>query len=61
MAQYFNISGELTQELLATSNNTKVSKFLEETKSQSVSEEALEKMDKIGVFKRFSRWLEPYI
>ena len=30
-------------------NNTEVSKFLEETKSQSVSEEALEKMDKIGV------------
>jgi len=30
-------------------NNTKVAKFLEETKSQSVSEEALEKMDKTGV------------
>ena len=30
-------------------NNSEVSKFLEETKSQSVSEEALEKMDKIGV------------
>ena len=27
MAQYFNISGELTQELLATSNNAKVSKI----------------------------------
>ena len=48
-ATYMALAPEHPLVQATAKNNTKVSKFLEETKSQSVSEEALEKMDKIGV------------
>ena len=48
-ATYMALAPEHPLVQATAKNNTKVAKFLEETKSQSVSEEALEKMDKIGV------------
>ncbi|MEO1929280.1 MAG: leucine--tRNA ligase [Gammaproteobacteria bacterium] len=48
-ATYMALAPEHPLVQASAKNNTRVSKFLEETKSQSVSEEALEKMDKIGV------------
>jgi leucyl-tRNA synthetase len=48
-ATYMALAPEHPLVQATAKDNTKVSRFLEETKSQSVSEEALEKMDKIGV------------
>ncbi len=48
-ATYMALAPEHPLVQATAKNNTKVAKFLEETKSQSVSEEALEKMDKTGV------------
>ena len=48
-ATYMALAPEHPLVQATAKNNIKVAKFLEETKSQSVSEEALEKMDKIGV------------